>query len=144
MWCAAMALNHLVAAGNEEDWSCHTIEHALSGVYDIPHAVGLAIITPSWMRYVCRYNVEKLRRYAVNIWGVDQSGKTDYDIALEGIDKLQEFFLAMKLPSTLSEIGAKEKDFDLLYQKATAFGPVGTFKKLDREDFMNILRDSYV
>jgi hypothetical protein len=143
MWCAAMALNHLVAAGNEEDWSCHTIEHALSGIYDIPHAVGLTIITPSWMRNVCTYNVKKFRQYAVNIWGVDQSGKSDHEIALEGIDALQEFFLKIKLPTKLIEIGAEEKDFDLIYRKATAFGPVGTFKKLEREDFMSILRESY-
>jgi alcohol dehydrogenase YqhD (iron-dependent ADH family) len=143
MWCAAMALNHLVAAGNEEDWSCHTIEHALSGIYDIPHAVGLTIITPSWMRYVCKYNLKKFKQYAVNIWDVNQSGKNDYEIALAGIDALEKFFIKIKLPIKLIDIGAKEEDFDLIYKKATVFGPVGTFKKLEREDFMSILRSSY-
>ena len=31
-------------------WPCHGIEHEVSAWYDITHGVGLAIITPHWMR----------------------------------------------------------------------------------------------
>lgn len=33
-------------------WPCHAMEHELSAYYDITHGVGLAILTPRWMRHI--------------------------------------------------------------------------------------------
>ena len=43
--CGLLALGRTKSA-----WPCHGIEHELSAWYDITHGVGLAIITPHWMR----------------------------------------------------------------------------------------------
>ena len=32
-------------------WPCHGMEHEISAFYDITHGVGLAILTPNWMRW---------------------------------------------------------------------------------------------
>lgn len=38
------------------------MEHELSAYYDITHGVGLAILTPRWMRYILNeHTVEKLQ-----------------------------------------------------------------------------------
>ena len=48
MWASSRALNGFVAAGIEQDVSCHLMEHELSAFYDITHGLGLAILTPRW------------------------------------------------------------------------------------------------
>ena len=45
-----LGLNNFLRLGYQGDWASHEIEHAISAVYDIPHAGGLAIIFPHWMR----------------------------------------------------------------------------------------------
>ena len=52
MWASSHAINGTIALGKECPWSVHTMEHQLSACYDITHGVGLAILTPAWMRYV--------------------------------------------------------------------------------------------
>jgi alcohol dehydrogenase YqhD (iron-dependent ADH family) len=48
----------------------HNIEHGLSGLYDIPHGAGLAIIFPAWMKYIYKAGLPKFVRYAKNIWHI--------------------------------------------------------------------------
>ncbi len=51
LYSGTMALNGTLQMGYFGDWASHTIEHALSAVYYIPHAGGLAILFPNWMRH---------------------------------------------------------------------------------------------
>ncbi|MDF2682072.1 MAG: NADH-dependent alcohol dehydrogenase, partial [Brevibacillus sp.] len=92
LYCGTMALNGTLPVGVETDWATHSIEHAVSAVYDIPHGGGLAIIFPKWMRYVYRENVARFVRFAVEVWNVDPSGKTHEEVALEGIAATEAFF----------------------------------------------------
>ncbi|MCK9910403.1 iron-containing alcohol dehydrogenase, partial [Microbacteriaceae bacterium K1510] len=103
MYCGTMALNGTLPVGVETDWATHSIEHAVSAIYDIPHGGGLAIIFPKWMRYVYKENVERFKRFATHVWGVDPSGKTDEEIALEGIAKTEEFFKRIGAPTRLAD-----------------------------------------
>ncbi|TRY24537.1 iron-containing alcohol dehydrogenase [Brevibacillus sp. LEMMJ03] len=41
LYCGTMALNGTLPVGVETDWATHSIEHAVSAVYDIPHGGGL-------------------------------------------------------------------------------------------------------
>ncbi|MDR0649974.1 MAG: iron-containing alcohol dehydrogenase, partial [Candidatus Peribacteria bacterium] len=52
MRASTMALNTLIGVGKEQDRMSHNIEHGMSGLYDIPHGAGLAIIFPARMQYV--------------------------------------------------------------------------------------------
>ena len=68
MWASSWAINGLTAAGKAHDWSCHYIEHELSAFYDITHGVGLAIITPQWMRYILNEKtLDKFSAFARNV-----------------------------------------------------------------------------
>lgn len=140
LYCGTMALNGTLPVGVETDWATHSIEHAVSAVYDIPHGGGLAIIFPKWMRYVYRENVERFKRFAVEVWGVDPSGKTDDEVALEGIAATEAFFARIGAPTSLADYQIGDEHLELMAEKATPFGPIGRFKKLTSEDVAAILR----
>ncbi|MEZ0117713.1 UNVERIFIED_ORG: alcohol dehydrogenase YqhD (iron-dependent ADH family) [Heyndrickxia coagulans] len=142
MLSSTFALNGLLATGVETDWATHSIEHAVSAVYDIPHGGGLAIIFPNWMKYVYKENIPRFKRFAVEIWGVDPEGKTDEEIALAGIDAVRAFFNEIGAPSRLSDYNIGDDKLDVMAEKALPFGPIGNFKKLSKEDVREILRMS--
>lgn len=138
MWCSTMALNGIIGLGKEQDWNSHQIEHALSGIYDIAHGAGLAIVFPNWMKYVYKNSINKFKKYAVNIWNVDTKNKTEEEIALEGINKTKEYFSEVGAPVTLSEVNIPESDIDKIVETVILTGE-GSYLKIDKEDIKNIL-----
>ncbi|RGR82782.1 iron-containing alcohol dehydrogenase [Heyndrickxia coagulans] len=142
MLSSTFALNGLLAAGVETDWATHSIEHAVSAVYDIPHGGGLAIIFPNWMKYVYKENIPRFKRFAVEVWGVDPEGKTDEETALAGIDAVRAFFNEIGAPSRLADYNIGDDKLGVLAEKALPFGPIGNFQKLGKEDVREILRMS--
>lgn len=137
MWDSTLAINGLTALGKEEDWEVHQIEHQVSAFYDIPHGAGLAIITPHYMKYTYKYGLEKYVRFAKNVWHVDPTGKTDDEIALEGIEKTAQFFKQIGAPSTLSHFGIGEEK---LGEIAKTVNLGGGYKILTAQDVENILK----
>ncbi|MGG4462509.1 iron-containing alcohol dehydrogenase [Brevibacillus porteri] len=142
LYCGTMALNGTLPVGVTTDWATHSIEHAVSAVYDIPHGGGLAIIFPKWMRYVYRDNVARFVRFATEVWNVDPSGKTDDEIALEGIAATEAFFARIGAPTRLADYDITDEHLQLMAEKATPFGPIGQFKTLTSDDVAQILRMS--
>lgn len=142
LYCGTMALNGTLPVGVQTDWATHSIEHAVSAIYDIPHGGGLAIIFPQWMRYVYKENIERFKRYAIQVWNVDPSGKSDEEIALAGIEATAAFFQKIGAPARLADYQITDEHIELMAQKATPYGPIGNFKKLHAEDVAQILRMS--
>lgn len=138
MWCSTMALNGIIGLGKEQDWNSHQIEHALSGIYDIAHGAGLAIVFPNWMKYVYKNSINKFKKYAVNIWNVDTKNKTEEEIALEGINKTKEYFSKVGAPVTLSEVNIPESDIDKIVETVILTGE-DSYLKINKEDIKNIL-----
>lgn len=142
MWSGTLALNGSIGLGKVQDWGCHRIGHALSAVYDIPHGASLAIVFPNWMRYVLDEGINNFVQYAVRVWDISQDGKTEREIAFEGINKTGEFFKEIGAPTSLQDAGISNPDIDVLVEKAMVFGPFGNFKKLHEADVEKILRMS--
>ena len=140
MWASTQALNGLVSAGKGGAWTCHPIEHELSAFYDITHGVGLAIVTPRWMRYILsEQTVEKFAEYARNVWGITESDA--YRCANMGIDATEEFFRECGIPMTLTELGIDASKFDVMAEDAVKFGGLAqAYVALDKEDVVEILR----
>lgn len=124
------------------DWATHGIEHEVSAIYDIAHGAGLAIIFPNWMKYVYKERVERFVQFAVRVWGVDPAGKTDDEIALAGIEATRAYFTRIGAPATLGELGINGEQIERMAEEATLFGPIGSFKKLAKDDVVNILKAS--
>lgn len=142
MLAGTMALNGLIGMGKEEDWASHAIEHEVSALYDIPHGAGLAIIFPNWMRYVLSEGHSKFVQYARRVFAIDSSDKNEREIALKGIEKTRDWFDSMGAPASLSYYDIAEKDLDDMAEKAVASGSIGSYKKLYKEDVLEILKMS--
>lgn len=147
-WCelgfgGTVAHNGLVGMGRQQDWACHNMEHELSALYDVTHGTGLAVLTPAWMQYVYRDNVNMFVQFAVNVMGVQGSYRDPEAIVQEGIARLKEFYRKMGIPATLSELGIGGDRLEEMAKKATgeAFGaetPIGGLKKLYWQDVLAI------
>jgi len=142
MWASTIAHNDLLSTGRTGDWASHGIEHELSGIYDIPHGAGLAIVFPAWMRYVYKHNIERFIQFAVNVWNVEPNFESPERIALEGVERLKRFFKDIGLPTSLSEANIGEDRLEEMATKATERGELGEFVKLKKEDVLNILRSA--
>ena len=142
LFAGTMGLNGFLKMGYQGDWATHDIEHAVSAVYDIPHAGGLAILFPHWMRHNVKVNPGRFAKLAVNVFGVDPAGKTDEEVALEGIENLRSFWTALGAPETLADYDIDDSKIELMAQKATVNGPLGKFNLLDKEEVQSILKAS--
>jgi alcohol dehydrogenase YqhD (iron-dependent ADH family) len=114
----------------------------LSGFNDVAHGAGLSIIFPAWMKYVYKQGLQRFVQFAVRVWNVEQSFENPEKTALDGINRLTEFYKSIGLPTTLKEIGITEKDFEEIAAKCRMSdqGTVGNFVKLTKEDVVNILK----
>ncbi len=123
-------------------WPCHAMEHQLSAFYDITHGVGLAILTPRWMRFIlakdpsCQW---RFVRFAKNVWGLD--GYDEHELALKGIDALEQFFIGLGIPMTLTDLGIGTEHFEAMAEQANGGGRLsGAFVPLTKEDVVEIYK----
>ena len=140
MWAGTIAHNDLLGTGRTGDWASHDIEHEISGIYDIAHGAGLAIIFPAWMKYVYQHDVNRFVQFANRVWDVEIDLNNLEQTALEGIKRTEQFFQAIGMPITLSEVNIRDEHFVEMAQKATERWPLGNFKKLHEEDVLNIYK----
>lgn len=142
LYNGTIALNGMLAMGARGDWATHNIEHAVSAIYDIPHAGGLAILFPNWMKHTLSVNPGRFKQLAVRVFDVDPEGKTDEEVALEGIEKLRAFWSSLGAPTRLADYQIDDSNLELMADKAMAYGEFGNFKKLNKEDVLAILKAS--
>ncbi|CAI8809251.1 MULTISPECIES: iron-containing alcohol dehydrogenase [Bacillus] len=142
LYCGTMALNGILAMGVRGDWATHNIEHAVSAVYDIPHGGGLAILFPNWMKHVLDGNVDRFKQFAMRVFHIEMEGKTDKEIAVEGIEALRSFWTSIEAPSRLADYEIGEEKIDVMAEKAMVYGEFGHFKKLNKKDVVEIYRAS--
>ena len=94
-------------------WPCHAMEHELSAFYDITHGIGLAILTPRWMRFILKKDPSctwRFVRFAKNVWGLD--GDDEKALSIAGIEKLEEFFAQSGIPKNLTELKITDEHFE--------------------------------
>lgn len=148
MWASSMALNGLTGSGKAGAWTCHPIEHELSAFYDITHGVGLAIVTPRWMRFILsEETVDKFVTYGRNVWGFGiEKDEDDFnlddkmDIAKKAIDATEDFFTEIGLPMSLSELGIDDAKFEVMAKDAVKFGGLQhAYVALTKQDVVEIL-----
>lgn len=141
MWASSLAINGMTSLGTKNiGWTAHPMEHELSAFYDITHGVGLAILTPHLMKYSLNdTTVNKLAQYGTNVWGIDKN-LDKYEIANKAIEETSKFFKDLGIPMTLREVGINEEKFEIMAQKVTARGNLGTFCPLSTEDVVNIYK----
>lgn len=107
MMTAPLAVNGIMRLGLVGDWACHLIEHEMSTEWDIPHGAGLAVITPCWMEYVYKRDVELFARFAVEAFNCEYDFDNPEWTAREGIRKVRGFFRDLGLPGRIQEFAGE-------------------------------------
>ena len=140
MWTATWALNTLIGCGKREDWMVHMIGHSVGAWTHAPHGYCLAAVSMAYYRRAMKAGLPKFVRFAKNVWGVNADGKTDEQIALEGLQALESWMLEIGLPLKISELGATAEMIPGI-TRGTICYPAG-YLDLKPEDITEILLES--
>lgn len=146
MMACSFGCNGILAIGRDTSaWVCHAIEHELSAYYDITHGVGLAIITPAFMRYsLTEETVDRFAQYGENVFGLPKSNDR-MQTAKKAIELTEEFFKSLGLPSKLSELGITDEHFDAMatHIEQHWFAPLTiALRPVDHDGVVEILKNS--
>jgi len=110
----------------------------LSGIYDIAHGEGLAIVFPAWMKNAAETNPKMIVQMGERVFGIAPDSPNAPALAIAA---LEAFYKSIGLPVRLSEIGITDKDFDEMTKKAlNGQESFGGYVKLDRDAVMNIFK----
>ena len=141
MWSATWALNTLVAKGKSTDWMVHMLGQSVGACTDATHGMTLAAVSLPYYRHIMPYGLAKFVRFAKNVWNVDASGKTDEQVASEGLTAMENWMNELGLVLNITELGATEDMIPDLV-KGTIVMP-GGYKVLDADEIEQIFRESF-
>lgn len=142
MVASIFAHNGLLGIGRNQDWSCHVMGAPISGVYNIPHAATLSALIPSWMRYVMGADPARFARFAVRAFGV-QSGQNDQVTAEAGVAALESFYVELKMPLKLSDLGIAREQLGNLAKMAIGEWRVGNIFPIGANEIEEIYRKAF-
>ncbi len=140
MWTATWALNTLVAKGKSTDWMVHMLGQAVGAYTNATHGMTLAAVSLPYYRYIMPYGLQKFKRFAVNVWDVNPAGKTDEQVAKEGLQAMETWMKELGLAMNISELGATEEMLEGLTDATLIMN--GGYKVLSRDEIVQILKES--
>lgn len=140
MWTSTWALNTLIGKGKSQDWMVHMIGQAIGAHTDTTHGMTLSGVSIAYYRHILPCGLRKFARFATAVWGIPTAGKTDEQLANEGVDALLGWMKEIGVATEISSLGVTE---DMLEGIADAtFIMNGGFKVFTREDVLSVLRES--
>lgn len=140
MWTATWALNTLVAKGKASDWMVHMLGQAVGGYTNATHGMTLSAVSLAYYHYILPYGLAKFVRFAKNVWNVDPTGKTDEQIAEEGLSAMEAWMKEIGVVMHLSEFGVTEDNLESIADLTLPMN--GGYKVLDRNEIIEIFRKS--
>lgn len=140
MWTATWALNTLVAKGKSTDWMVHMLGQAVGGYTNATHGMTLSAVSLAYYRHIMPYGLQKFKRFAVNVWNVNPVGKTDEQIAKEGLLALEDWMKELGLVMNISEFGVTEDKLDDIADVTIIL--TSGYKTLSREEVIEIYKES--
>ena len=144
MWAGSLAHNGLTGCGGDGgDWMPHKLEHEIGGMFDVAHGAGLAAVWGSWARYVYRDCLPRFKSFARKVMKVSEEG-TDEEIALRGIEAMEDFYREIKMPVNLKELGiapSEEELKEMAHKCALGVGGAsGSARVLREGDMYEVLK----
>lgn len=140
MWTATWALNTLVAKGKTTDWMVHMLGQAVGGYTDAAHGMTLSAVSLPYYRFLLPYGLPKFKRFAMNVWDVQPEGKTDRQIAEEGLAAMEAWMKELGLAMNLTQLGVTEDMIEGLAD-VTLVLP-GGYNPPSREEIIRIFKES--
>lgn len=140
MWTATWALNTLIAKGKSADWMVHMLGQAVGAYTNATHGMTLAAVSLPYYRHILPYGLPKFKRFAIEVWKVNPEGKTDEEIAEEGLKAMEDWMKELGLAMKISELGATKDMIDGIADATLLLE--GGYKVLKREEVVAILKES--
>lgn len=140
MWTATWALNTLIAKGKSTDWMVHMLGQAVGAYTNATHGMTLAAVSLPYYRYILPYGLPKFKRFAIEVWKVNPEGKTDEEIAEEGLKAMENWMKELGLAMKISELGATKDMIDGIADATLLLE--GGYKVLSRKEVVEILKES--
>ncbi len=140
MWTATWALNTLIAMGKATDWEVHMLGQAVGAHTDATHGMTLSAVSIPYYKYIMADGLQKFKRYAVNVWDVNPVGKTDEQVALEGLDCMENYMREIGLVMNIAELGVTEEMLDAIADSTLIME--GGYRVLNHDDVVEILKRS--
>ena len=140
MWTATWALNTFVAMGKTTDWEVHMLGQAVAAHTDATHGMTLAAVSMPYYRLIMPYGLKKFARYAKAVWDVRPEGKSDGQIAAEGLDRMEAWMKSIGLVMNITDLGANESMLDGIVKSTLIME--GGYKVLTEDDVRAILKAS--
>lgn len=143
MWAASMAENRIIKLGKKCDYGCRQMAHQLEAYTDCDHGSGLAVLHPVYYQHVYSWEMSKFARFAQQVWGISAEGRTGEEMALGGIEALEEFIREIGLPDTLTKLGVVDERWE---EKAREIAgscdlSAGGYKRISNEEILGIFEE---
>lgn len=141
MWAATWALNTLVAKGKSTDWMVHMLGQAVGACTDATHGMTLSAVSLPYYRYIMPYGLAKFVRFAKNVWDIETSDKTDQEIALAGLEAMEQWMHELGLVMNITDFGANKNMLDDLVNGTLI--NAGGYRQLSKDEVKNIFMECF-
>ena len=141
-WDSTLSENRLIKLGKKGDFQCHLMEHQLAAYTDCNHGQGMAVLHPVYYRHIFRDGLEKFVRFARNVWELPGEGRSEEALAEAGIAALADFIREIGLPTTLRQLGLKDKKLLPKIAESCHFSP-GSYRKMTAGEILEIFQECY-
>ncbi len=139
MWAATWALNTLVSRGKTTDWMVHMLGQAVGAYTNATHGMTLAAVSLPYYRHIMPYGLQKFKQFAVNVWGVNPDGKTDEQVANEGLEAMESWMKELGLMMNITELGANADMIEGIADATLVMN--GGYKVLTRDEIVEIFKE---
>lgn len=141
MWTATWALNTLISRGKSTDWMVHMLGQSAGAYTDATHGMTLSAVSLPYYRYIMPYGLKKFKRFAEAVWNVCPDGKTDEQVAEEGLAAMEAWMKKLGVAMNLREIGATEDMIEGIARGTLILN--GGYKVLTYDEVVEILKASF-
>ncbi|MBQ7521732.1 MAG: iron-containing alcohol dehydrogenase, partial [Clostridia bacterium] len=118
----------------------HMLGQATGAYTDATHGMTLSAVSLPYYKFICPYGLPKFVRFAKEVWNVDTTGKSDKEIASEGLSRMENWMKTLGLAMNLRELGATEDMIEGIADATIILQ--GGYKVLNRDEVVSILKAS--
>lgn len=140
MWTATWALNTLISKGKSADWMVHKIGQSVGAYTDATHGMTLSAVSLPYYHYILPYGLSKFKRFAMCVWNVSPDGKSNEEIAQEGLQAMESWMKELGLVLNIADLGVTDDMIDGIANNAIA--TTGGYKVLQHDEVVHILKES--
>ena len=140
MWSATWALNTLIGEGKAQDWMVHMIGQAIGAYTDATHGMTLSGVSEAYYRHIMKYALKRFARFAHVVWEIPTEGKSDEQLASEGINALAAWIKEIGAASEITSLGVTEDMLDGIADATIIL--TGGYETLNHDEIVEILRKS--